>query len=117
MVDEISLAACVAVRAEGVTRITGAGELRVKESDRIATVVGNLRALGVEAEELPDGMVVHGTRAALRGEVATHGDHRIAMAFGLLGVTDGASIAIDDRACVDVSFPGFWDLLARAIAP
>jgi 3-phosphoshikimate 1-carboxyvinyltransferase len=115
MVDEISLAACVAVRAEGVTRITGAGELRVKESDRIATVVANLRALGVEAEELPDGMVVHGTRAPLRGAVETRGDHRIAMAFGLLGVTDGARIEIDDRACVDVSFPGFWELLAGAV--
>ncbi len=115
MVDEISLAACVAARAEGDTRISGAGELRVKESDRIATVVGNLRALGVEAEELPDGMVVHGSRAPLRGSIVTHGDHRIAMAFGLLGVTDGAAIEIDDRACVEVSFPGFWELLAGAI--
>ncbi len=115
MVDEISLAACVAARAEGDTRISGAGELRVKESDRIATVVGNLRALGVEAEELPDGMIVHGSRAPLRGSIVTHGDHRIAMAFGLLGVTDGAAIEIDDRACVEVSFPGFWELLAGAV--
>ncbi len=116
MVDEISLAACVAARAEGTTRITGAQELRVKESDRISTVVGNLRALGVEAEELPDGMVVHGGRRPLRGSIVTHGDHRIAMAFGLLGATDGAAVEIDDRACVEVSFPGFWDLLARAVA-
>lgn len=114
MVDEISLAACVAARAEGVTRITGAGELRVKESDRIATVVANLRALGVEAEELPDGMVVHGSRKPARGSIVSQGDHRIAMAFGVLGATDGAEVAIDDRACVDVSFPGFWELLARA---
>jgi 3-phosphoshikimate 1-carboxyvinyltransferase len=116
MVDEVSLAACVAVRAEGATRITGAGELRVKESDRISAVVQNLRSLRVEVEELPDGMVVHGTRAPLRGAVASHGDHRIAMAFGLLGATSGAEIAIDDRACVDVSFPGFWSLLERAVA-
>lgn len=115
MVDEISLAACVAARAEGVTKITGAGELRVKESDRIATVVANLRALGVDAEELPDGMVVQGSRAPLRGAITTHGDHRIAMAFGLLGTTDGASIEIDDRACVEVSFPGFWELLAGTV--
>ncbi len=115
MIDEISLAACVGARAEGVTRITGAGELRVKESDRIATVVANLRALGVDAEELPDGMVVRGGRAPLRGSIVTHGDHRIAMAFGLLGVTDGAAIEIDDRACVEVSFPGFWDMLAGAV--
>jgi len=117
MIDELPLAACLAARAEGTTRITGAGELRVKESDRIATVVANLRALGVDAEELPDGMVVQGNRAPLRGAVTTHGDHRIAMAFGVLGATEGAAVEIDDRACTDVSFPGFWDLLARAVAP
>lgn len=116
MIDELPLAACLAARAEGTTRITGAGELRVKESDRIATVVFNLRALGVDAEELPDGMVVHGSRAPLRGAVVTHGDHRIAMAFGVLGATEGAAVEIDDRACTDVSFPGFWDLLAQAVA-
>lgn len=115
MIDEVSLAACLAARAEGTTRITGAAELRVKESDRIVTVVANLRRLGVSAEELPDGMVVHGTRAPLRGAVVTHGDHRIAMAFGVLGATDGAQVEIDDTACVDVSFPGFWELLARTV--
>ncbi|OYV62628.1 MAG: hypothetical protein B7Z72_15065 [Gemmatimonadetes bacterium 21-71-4] len=77
------------------------------------TVVENLRALGVQAEELPDGLVVHGTRAPLRGSVATRGDHRIAMAFGVLGATQGAAVAIDDPSCVDVSFPGFWDLLRQ----
>lgn len=116
MIDELPLAACLAARAEGATRITGAGELRVKESDRIATVVANLRALGVHADELPDGMVVHGTRAALRGAVTTHGDHRIAMAFGVLGATANAEVDVDDRACVDVSFPGFWELLAQVVA-
>ncbi len=116
MIDELPLAACLAARAEGTTRITGAGELRVKESDRIATVVENLRAVGVEAEELPDGMIVHGTRAPLHGQIAARGDHRIAMAFGILGASAGAEIAIDDRACVDVSFPGFWELLAGVVA-
>ena len=115
MIDELPLAACLAGRAEGTTRITGAGELRVKESDRIATVVQNLRAVGVEAEELPDGMVVHGTRAPLRGRIVTHGDHRIAMAFGVLGAAADAAIEIDDPACVDVSFPGFWETLAGAV--
>ncbi len=116
MIDELPLAACLAARAEGTTRITGAGELRVKESDRITTVVQNLRAIGVEADEMPDGMVVHGTRAPVRGAVATHGDHRIAMAFGVLGATDGAEVEIDDPACVDVSFPGFWELLAGVVS-
>ncbi|HVA58544.1 MAG: 3-phosphoshikimate 1-carboxyvinyltransferase [Gemmatimonadaceae bacterium] len=116
MIDELPLAACLAARAEGTTRITGAGELRVKESDRIATVVQNLRALGVDAEELPDGMVINGTRAPLRGAVTTRGDHRIAMAFGVLGASDGAEVEIDDRSCVDVSFPGFWGLLAGVVS-
>ena len=62
----------------------------------------------MDAEELPDGMVISGTRAPLRGAVTTHGDHRIAMAFGVLGASDGAEVEIDDRACVDVSYPGFW---------
>lgn len=115
MIDEISLAACVAARADGITKITGAGELRVKESDRIATTVSNLRALGVDAEELPDGMVIQGSRQPVRGSIVTHGDHRIAMAFGLLGMTDGAAVEIDDQACVDVSFPGFWKLLGEAV--
>jgi 3-phosphoshikimate 1-carboxyvinyltransferase len=116
MIDELPLAACLAARADGTTRITGAGELRVKESDRIATVVQNLRTLGVDAEELPDGMVVHGTHSPLRGAITTHGDHRIAMAFGILGATAGADVEIDDSACVDVSFPGFWGLLAQAVS-
>ncbi|HEU4641521.1 MAG TPA: 3-phosphoshikimate 1-carboxyvinyltransferase [Gemmatimonadaceae bacterium] len=113
MIDEIPLLACVAARARGTTVISGAAELRVKESDRIATVVANLRAIGVEAEERPDGMAITGSDHPLRGEIRTHGDHRIAMAFGVLGALDGAAITIDDPACVAVSYPGFWDDLCR----
>lgn len=116
MIDEIPLLACMAARAHGTTVISGAGELRVKESDRIATVVANLRALGVRAEERPDGMVVTGSDRPLRGEVRAHGDHRIAMAFGVLGALDGGAIAIDDPECVAVSYPGFWDDLRRVTA-
>ena len=116
MVDELPLLACMAALAEGETLITGAAELRVKESDRIATVVSNLRAVGAEAEELPDGMRITGRPgASFRGHVTTHGDHRIAMAFGVLGAASGNAITIDDPACVDVSFPGFWTTLAHAI--
>jgi 3-phosphoshikimate 1-carboxyvinyltransferase len=92
--------------------ITGAAELRVKESDRISTVVNNLRALGVTADELPDGMVVRGTDRPLRGTVRTEGDHRIAMAFGVLGAQDGNEIRIDEPDAVAVSFPDFWAVLA-----
>lgn len=112
-IDEIPMLAVLAARAEGETRITGAGELRVKETDRIAAVAGNLRRLGVEAEELEDGMLVRGTDRPLSGRVETFDDHRIAMAFGVLGAQPGNAIEIDHPTCVDVSFPGFWELLRR----
>ena len=112
LIDEIPILACLAARADGETRITDASELRVKESDRIAAVVANLRAVGADAEELPDGLIVRGNTRALRGNVITHGDHRIALSFGVLGSATGGDIAVDDPSCVDVSFPGFWNTLA-----
>jgi 3-phosphoshikimate 1-carboxyvinyltransferase len=117
MVDELPLLACVAAVAEGDTVVRGAAELRVKESDRIAAVVAGLRAVGAEAEELPDGFIVHGRGPRpFAGRVETHGDHRLAMAFGVLGTLPGSRIAVDDPDCVGVSYPGFWDDLARATA-
>jgi 3-phosphoshikimate 1-carboxyvinyltransferase len=113
LIDELPLLACVAARAEGETRVTGAAELRVKESDRIATVVQNLKALDVDAEELPDGFVIRGTKAPLRGTAITHGDHRIAMAFGVLGALRENVIPVDDPFCCAVSWPSFWDDLMR----
>ena len=113
MIDELPLLACLATRAEGETEITGAGELRVKESDRIAAVVANLKAIGADAEERPEGMVIRGSDRPLRGQVVTHGDHRLAMAFGVLGAVTGNAIEIDDRDCVSVSYPGFWSDLER----
>jgi 3-phosphoshikimate 1-carboxyvinyltransferase len=116
-IDELPMIACVAARAVGETRITDAGELRVKESDRIRAVVDNLRLLGVDAEELPDGMRIIGSQAPLAGHVVTHGDHRLAMAFGILGAVPGNRIAIDDPGCVSVSYPTFWRDLAQTIGP
>jgi 3-phosphoshikimate 1-carboxyvinyltransferase len=116
-IDEIPILAVLASRAAGETRITGAGELRVKESDRITMIVSNLRSLGASAEELPDGLVVRGSDSPLRGRVTTHADHRIAMAFGVLGTLPGNDIQVDDRQCVDVSFPGFWDRLQELTGP
>jgi 3-phosphoshikimate 1-carboxyvinyltransferase len=113
MIDELPLLACVATRAQGETVISGAAELRVKESDRITAVVANLRAIGAEAEELPDGMRIVGSARSLRGLVQTHGDHRLAMAFGVLGALPGNDLSIDDPACVSVSYPEFWADLAR----
>jgi len=113
MIDEIPILACLAARADGETVISGAGELRLKESDRIDAVVRNLRAVGIDAEQRPDGMVVRGTRAPLSGNVETHGDHRIAMAFGILGAMPGNSIEIVTPDCVAVSYPAFWSDLRR----
>lgn len=117
LIDEVPALAALAVHAEGETLITGAAELRVKESDRIAMLVANLRAVGVAAEELPDGMVIPGTTGRLRGTVVTAGDHRIAMAFGLLAAVPGNQIRIDDPGAVGVSYPAFWQMLASLGAP
>lgn len=114
LIDELPVLACVAARCAGETRVTGAGELRVKESDRIALVVRNLRAVGADADELPDGFVVRGNDRPLAGRIETEGDHRIAMAFGVLGAATGGAIEVDDRDCVAVSYPTFWTDLANA---
>jgi len=116
MIDELPLLACLATRADGETEIRGASELRVKESDRIAAVVANLRAVGADAEELPDGLRVRGPTLSLGGSVRAHDDHRLAMAFGVLGALSGRAIVIDDPQCVSVSYPGFWSDLARVTA-
>ncbi len=114
LIDELPLLACVAARADGETTIRGASELRVKESDRIAAIVANLRAVGVDAEEQPDGMRIRGSGVARpRGRVRTFGDHRVAMAFATLGAASGGELEIDDPACVAISYPDFWRDLAR----
>ena len=109
MIDELVLLACLAARAAGTTTVRGAQELRVKESDRIAAVVRNLQAVGARAEETADGFVVHGSPGPLKGSVRSSGDHRMAMAFGVLAALPGNAIDIDDRSCVAVSYPRFWE--------
>lgn len=113
LIDEVPVLAVLAARARGETVITDAAELRVKETDRISALVENLREIGVAAEARPDGLAVEGTDRPLRGRVRTYGDHRIAMAFGVLAALPGNRIEIDDAAAADVSFPGFWDRLRR----
>ncbi len=114
LIDEVPVLAVAAARARGLTRITGARELRVKETDRIRAVVENLRALGVGAQELGDGMEIEGTDRPLSGRVQSFGDHRIAMAFGVLGALPGNRIEVEAPEVVGVSFPGFWALLGEA---
>ena len=117
LIDELPLVAVLGCRAKGTTRITGAEELRAKESDRIATTVSNLRSLGVDVEEHRDGLTVRGSDRPLRGSVKACHDHRIAMAFSVLGALDGNEIDVDDPGVADVSFPGFHRALARLTRP
>ncbi|MDE2496977.1 MAG: 3-phosphoshikimate 1-carboxyvinyltransferase [Xanthomonadaceae bacterium] len=106
MIDEFPALFIAAACAEGVTTIRGAGELRVKESDRIAVMATGLRVLGVRIEETPDGATIEG--GALRGgTVDARGDHRVAMAFAVAGAMTTGGIMIRDCANVATSFPGF----------
>jgi 3-phosphoshikimate 1-carboxyvinyltransferase len=120
LIDELPLLACVAAAAGVDLEISGAAELRVKESDRISAVVQNLRAVGVGADEMPDGLRVRGlaTAAARRfsGTVDPRGDHRIAMAFGILSAVSGNKIAILNPEIVAVSYPRFWQDLRRVVS-
>ncbi len=114
MIDEFPILAVVAAFAEGETRIVGAAELRVKESDRITMMVDGLRACGVEAEELPDGLVVNGKGPkSVRGgaNIRTLGDHRIAMSFLVLGMASKEPVIVDDADMIATSFPGFVDCM------
>jgi 3-phosphoshikimate 1-carboxyvinyltransferase len=116
LLDEIPILAVLAARAEGVTEIRDAAELRVKESDRLNVIAGNLRTLGAKVEELPDGLRIRGAAAPLEGRVSVHRDHRIAMAFGVLGALPNQRVTVDDPGAADVSFPGFWELLTSLSA-
>lgn len=114
MIDELPLVAMAGARAEGATVITGASELRVKESDRIESVAEGLRKMGVEVTVQPDGMEIRGG-APLRGgcQIDSHGDHRIPMAFSLLALAADRPVIFTDVGCVAKSYPGYWDDLQR----
>lgn len=112
MIDEFPALFVAAACAEGTTTISGAAELRVKESDRIAVMAAGLRALGARIEETPDGAVIHGGRLH-GGAVDSHGDHRCAMSFAIAGAVATGDVMIGDCANVATSFPGFVEL-ARA---
>ncbi len=112
-IDEFPVLFIAAANALGDTVLRGAEELRVKESDRIAVMADGLHALGVSAEPTPDGMRVTGGSYS-GGGVASHGDHRIAMAFAIAALCAGGPIAIADCANVATSFPGFVALASRS---
>lgn len=113
LLDEIPMLAALAATARGETRFEGVAELRVKESDRIQAMVDNLASLDVETDSGPDHLVVRGSQHGLRGNVDSFGDHRIAMAFGVLAALPGNDIRIRGRDDVGISYPGFWQELER----
>ena len=122
MIDEFPILFVAAALARGTTRISGAAELRVKESDRIAVMAKGLRMLGAEIEETPDGAVIHGVDALVGGEVDSNGDHRCAMAFAVAALRARALVRILDCENVATSFPGFTTLaestgMRVAVAP
>lgn len=115
VLDEIPVLAVLAARAEGTSVLEGAEELRVKESDRLTLLADNLARLGVACDERPDGLRIEGSDARLEGSATTGGDHRMAMAFGVLRADADARVEVDDPDCVAVSYPGFWDALETLV--
>ena len=122
MIDEYPILSVAAALAKGSTVMRGLGELRVKESDRLAAVANGLRACGVAVEDGPDHLVVHGSPGRPRGdaEIAANLDHRIAMAFLVMGMVAEKPVSVDDGSPIETSFPGFVTLmngLGARIAP
>jgi 3-phosphoshikimate 1-carboxyvinyltransferase len=114
MIDEYPILAVAAAFADGDTVMRGIGEMRVKESDRIALMARGLEACGVGVEEEPEGFIVHGTGAPPKGGAAieTAGDHRIAMSHLVLGLASKAPVKVDEPGMIATSFPGFAELMA-----
>jgi len=110
-IDEFPVLFVAAAAASGTTEFSGIGELRVKESDRIAAMSEGLRNLGIQVDESADGAVVHGGQFS-GGTVQSHGDHRIAMSLALAGTVASDEVLVEDVAAVDTSFPGFCDCMA-----
>jgi 3-phosphoshikimate 1-carboxyvinyltransferase len=115
-IDELPLVALLGCFADGDTVVRGAGELRVKESDRIATVVDGLRGLGAEIEALPDGFVVNGTGRLRGGRLQSHGDHRLALLGAVAGLASEEGVEVVGMDAADVSYPGFAQDVAELIA-
>lgn len=114
LIDELPLVAIVGALARGKTIISDARELRVKESDRISCMATNLRAMGVEVVELEDGMEITGPATLdASSAVQSHGDHRIAMSMATLALYGKDPLCVNNIACIDTSYPAFWDDLKK----
>lgn len=113
LIDEIPIIAVAACLAKGETVIRDASELRVKESDRIKTVVEGLKALGADIEELPDGMKIIGKPKLLGGSAQSHNDHRLAMSWAIAGLLSENGVSLEGIGAAFVSFPGFFSLIEQ----
>jgi len=114
LIDELPLVAVLGALAKGRTLIRDASELRVKESDRVAVMVENLASLGVTVTEQPDGMIIEGpTKVVPTRGIRSYGDHRIAMSMSILSIFAEEPVCIGNVACVDTSYPEFWDQLSN----
>jgi 3-phosphoshikimate 1-carboxyvinyltransferase len=113
LVDEVPVLAVLASRARGATVFREVGELRVKESNRLDLIAANLRAVGVNAEAQNNDLHVEGSERPPRGKVETASDHRLAMAFAVLGTVHGASVRLSERKSVAISYPSFFTDLKR----
>lgn len=113
LVDEVPVLAVLASRAQGTTVFRDVGELRVKESNRLELVAANLRAVGVRAEARGNDLHVEGRDAPPRGAVETAADHRLAMAFAVLGTVPGSDVRLSERRSVAISYPSFFKDLKR----
>jgi len=113
LIDEFPVLCVAAALAEGTTTIKGAEELRLKESDRIKTIATELRKMGVEIEEYPDGLSIKGADKIRGAEVESHGDHRIAMSMTVASLVAEGGTVLRGASAVDISFPGFFDIIGR----
>jgi 3-phosphoshikimate 1-carboxyvinyltransferase len=113
IIDEIPVLTILALQSEGEFSVRGAGELRVKESDRIQFICQNLRQLGIKLEEFEDGFAFQAPQLIKGGRIITGDDHRIAMAFAVAGLMAKGEIVMDNPDCVKVSFPDFWQKLSK----
>jgi len=116
LIDELPAIAALAANG-GEVSVRGAGELRVKESDRIAALVAGFRALGIDADERPDGFVVRGSAAPAGGVADARGDHRMAMAFAIAALAAERPSRVEGADSVAISYPGFFETLASLVAP
>ncbi len=115
VIDEIPILAVLGALANKQTVIRDAGELRVKETDRLMAIAANLKAMGADVEEQQDGLIIRGGRPLRGARLPSYGDHRIAMAFAVAGLFAEGETIIEDVACIETSYPGFADTLEQII--